>query len=307
MPSEMKKETSEENVSLGIRVNESGFHVSRIIACLNKSTDVDSEKATADLVALALEHVESKRDASKNKAAIERLCDVKERMWAWKAMAHAYADEVRWSRKALAEIEGIVEEADPTEFDRNMLASDWYERVSTAVMQRFGPSHVTVVPQFTGEGNLRVVSYDVPRMPDGSCRCPWCAFTCSTDGMLRAHVKCHDKPATAAKVGDLARRMNAWFDAPKVAKAAPIAPLSKTRNPGVAHTPASTVSSAAATPPVGSQVEERDGKAAVGATCRCGHSFEDHKHFEGDFYHGSCMAKGCKPRCKSFVARRPES
>ena len=80
MPSEMKKETSEENVSLGIRVNESGFHVSRIIACLNKSTDVDSEKATADLVALALEHVELKRDASKNKAAIERLCDVKERM-----------------------------------------------------------------------------------------------------------------------------------------------------------------------------------------------------------------------------------
>lgn len=52
----------EEDTPLGMEVNECGFHVSRIIACLNHSNDSRSEKAAADVVALAKEHVKLKKE-----------------------------------------------------------------------------------------------------------------------------------------------------------------------------------------------------------------------------------------------------
>lgn len=52
----------DEDTPLGIEVNECGFHVSRILGCLSSSKHSQSEKAAADLVALAKEHVKIKKE-----------------------------------------------------------------------------------------------------------------------------------------------------------------------------------------------------------------------------------------------------
>lgn len=64
------------DVPLATELNESGYHVSQIIRCLNKSQDKDAEKTSIDLIAMTRELMRLKTENKQQAAEINRL-DIK--------------------------------------------------------------------------------------------------------------------------------------------------------------------------------------------------------------------------------------
>lgn len=135
--------------------------------------------------------------------------------------------------------------------------------------------------QYTGEGNLRVVPYEKPAAPAPRCKCyNEVAYTNPDDGIVYG-PGCVNPDHDGVENECCGYKKSCCCYAP----AAPITPLAKAGEPGVAHTPASPVSSTGASPSQGDKVEERDGKAAV----RCPNCSSDNV----DCYDINTLDSGC--------------
>jgi len=135
--------------------------------------------------------------------------------------------------------------------------------------------------QYTGEGNLRVVPYEKPAAPALRCKCfNEAPYTNPEDGVVYG-PGCVNPDHNSVENECRGYNTSCCCYAP----AAPITPLAKAGEPGVAHTPASPVSSTGASPSQGDKVEERDGKAAV----RCPNCSSDNV----DCYDINTLDSGC--------------
>ena len=135
--------------------------------------------------------------------------------------------------------------------------------------------------QYTGEGVLKVVPHEKPAAPALRCKCfNEAPYTNPEDGVVYG-PGCVNPDHNSVENECSGYNTSCCCYAP----AAPITPLAKAGEPGVAHTPASPVSSTGASPSQGDKVEERDGKAAV----RCPNCNSDNV----DCYDINTLDSGC--------------